>query len=161
MPLFKSKYTIVKVKKREIPDGLWAKCEDCSDPIYYKILGENYKVCPKCQHHYVLTAPERISLLMDEGSFKECDTDLMSCDPLGFKGPKKSTPFVANLVAKDVVEKVKDYGLKKIHVFVKNIGRGREAAVRALYTSGLDLLSIKDVTPTPHGGCRPPKARRV
>jgi len=84
-----------------------------------------------------------------------------SAGKLGFKGPKKSTPFVANLVAKDVVEKVKDYGLKKIHVFVKNIGRGREAAVRALYTSGLDLLSIKDVTPIPHGGCRPPKVRRV
>jgi len=84
-----------------------------------------------------------------------------SAGKLGFKGPKKSTPFVASLVAKDAAEMVKDYGLKKIHVFVKDLGKGREAAVRSLYANGLDLLSIKDVTPTPHGGCRPPKVRRV
>ena len=84
-----------------------------------------------------------------------------SAGKLGFKGPKKSTSFVASLVAKDVVEKVKDYGLEKVHVFVKDIGKGREAAVRSLYANGLDLLSIKDVTPIPHGGCRPPKVRRV
>jgi len=84
-----------------------------------------------------------------------------SAGKLGFKGPKKSTSFVASLVAKDVVEKVKDYGLKKVHVFVKDIGKGREAAVRSLYANGLDLLSIKDVTPIPHGGCRPPKMRKV
>ena len=68
---------------------------------------------------------------------------------------------MASLVAKDVVEKVKDYGLEKVHVFVKDIGKGREAAVRSLYANGLDLLSIKDVTPIPHGGCRPPKMRKV
>jgi len=84
-----------------------------------------------------------------------------SAGKLGFKGPKKSTSFVASLVAKDVVEKVKDYGLEKVHVFVKDIGKGREAAVRSLYANGLDLLSIKDVTPIPHGGCRPPKMRKV
>ena len=84
-----------------------------------------------------------------------------SAGKLGFKGPKKSTSFVASLVAKDVVEKVKDYGLEKVHVFVKDIGKGREAAVRSLYPNGLDLLSIKDVTPIPHGGCRPPKMRKV
>ena len=84
-----------------------------------------------------------------------------SAGKLGFKGPKKSTPFVASLVAKDVVGRAKDYGLKKVHVFVKDIGKGREAAVRSLYANGLDLLSIKDVTPIPHGGCRPPKTRRV
>ena len=84
-----------------------------------------------------------------------------SAGRLGFKGPKKSTPFVASLVVKDAVSRVKDYGLERVHVFVKDIGKGREAAVRSLYANGLDLLSIKDVTPIPHGGCRPPKVRRV
>lgn len=88
MPLFKPKYTIVKVKKKEIPEGLWTKCEECSSPIYNKTLEENSKVCPKCGYHFTLTASERISLLIDAQSFKELDADLSSCDPLGFKGPK-------------------------------------------------------------------------
>jgi small subunit ribosomal protein S11 len=84
-----------------------------------------------------------------------------SSGKLGFKGPKKSTPFVASLIAKDVVDKVQDYGLKRINVFVRGIGAGRDSAVRSLYANGLDLISVKDVTPVPHGGCRPPKPRRV
>ena len=79
----------------------------------------------------------------------------------GFKGPKKSTPYAAGIVVKDAVEKVRDYGLKEVNVFVKGIGGGREAAARALYTNGLTILSIKDITPFPHNGCRPPKVRRV
>lgn len=88
MPLFKPKYTIVKVKKREIPDGLWTKCDECTSPIYNKTLEENFKVCPKCGYHFTLTAKERIDLLIDAGSFKEYDAELSSADPLGFKGPK-------------------------------------------------------------------------
>lgn len=88
MPLFKPKYTIVKVKKKEMPEGLWTKCEDCASPIYNKTLEENLKVCPKCGCHFVLTAWERIKLLIDEGTFQEYDVDLASSDPLGFKGPK-------------------------------------------------------------------------
>ena len=88
MPIFKSKYTIVKVKKKEIPDGLWTKCEECSSPIYNKTLEENFKVCPKCDYHFVLTGSERIKQLVDEGTFREDDTELASADPLGFKGPK-------------------------------------------------------------------------
>ncbi len=88
MPLFKPKYTIVKVKKREIPDGLWTKCNECASPIYNKTLEENFKVCPKCGYHFTLTAKERIDLLIDTGSFKEYDAELSSADPLGFKGPK-------------------------------------------------------------------------
>lgn len=88
MSLFKPKYTIVKVKKKEIPEGLWTKCGDCSNPIYNKTLEENLKVCPKCGCHFVLTAWERIKLLIDEGTFQEYDVDLTSSDPLGFKGPK-------------------------------------------------------------------------
>src|SRR3990167_9531461 len=76
MPLFKPKYTIVKVKKKEIPGGLWTKCEECAVPVYNKTLDENSKVCPKCGYHFTLTAKERINLLIDEPSFKEYDADL-------------------------------------------------------------------------------------
>jgi len=89
MALFgKPKYTIVRVKKKEIPDGLWTKCEECNQMLYNKTLEENFKVCPKCNYHFVLTATERIKLLIDEGTFKEYDTDMLPKDPLNFKGPK-------------------------------------------------------------------------
>lgn len=85
----KPKYTIVKVaKKKDIPEGLWTKCEDCEDIVYNKALEENMKVCPKCNYHFVLTAPERIATLLDAGSFEERDSGLRSIDPLLFKGPK-------------------------------------------------------------------------
>ena len=88
MPLFKPNYTIVKVKKREIPEGLWTKCEECANPIYNKTLEENLKVCPKCGYHFTLTAKERIAQIIDEGTFQEYDAQLSSVDPLGFRGPK-------------------------------------------------------------------------
>ena len=79
----------------------------------------------------------------------------------GFKGPKKATPFAAGIIVKDLAEKVKDYGLKDVHVFVKGVGSGRESAVRSLNANGLNVMSIKDVTPIPHNGCRPRKPRRI
>ena len=79
----------------------------------------------------------------------------------GFKGPKKSTPYAAGIVVKNVAEKVEDYGLQDLYVFVRGVGSGREAAVRALNANGFNILGIKDVTPIPHNGCRPPKPRRV
>ncbi len=90
MPIFgKPRYTVVKVsKKREIPSGLWIKCEDCGEIIYNKQLEENFKVCPKCNYHFVLGAQERIKLLLDEGSFVEYDNNMISGDPLGFVGVK-------------------------------------------------------------------------
>ncbi len=89
MALFgKPKYTIVKVKKRDIPEGLWTKCEECGEIIYNKTLEENCKVCPKCQYHFTLGAQERIQLLVDNGTFQEFDSQLRTVDPLGFKGPK-------------------------------------------------------------------------
>ncbi|MEW6009135.1 MAG: acetyl-CoA carboxylase, carboxyltransferase subunit beta [Candidatus Omnitrophota bacterium] len=84
----KPKYTIVHVKKKDIPDGLWAKCEGCSAALYNKQLEENLRVCPKCNYHFTLTGYERINSLMDEGSFKEIDADMSAVDPLEFKGPK-------------------------------------------------------------------------
>ena len=84
-----------------------------------------------------------------------------SAGKVGFRGPKKSTPYAASVIVKDVADKVKDSGLKEVSVFVKGIGSGRESAVRALNANGINVLSIKDVTPIPHNGCRPPKPRRV
>jgi small subunit ribosomal protein S11 len=79
----------------------------------------------------------------------------------GFKGPKKATPFAASMIVKDVAEQAKANGLKEVNVFVKGIGSGRDSAVRALNANGFSVLSIKDITPLPHNGCRPPKPRRV
>ncbi|MBU1203183.1 30S ribosomal protein S11 [Patescibacteria group bacterium] len=79
----------------------------------------------------------------------------------GFKGPKKATPYAAGIIVKNAIEKTKDFGLQEVDVFVKGVGAGREAAIRALHANGLTIGSIKDVTPIPHNGCRPKKTRRV
>lgn len=79
----------------------------------------------------------------------------------GFKGPKKATPYAAGIIVKNAIEKAKDYGLEEVDVFVRGVGAGREAAVRALHTHGLNVNSIKDVTPIPHNGPRPKKPRRM
>ena len=84
-----------------------------------------------------------------------------SAGGLGFKGSRKSTPFAAGEVAETAAKKEMEHGLKTVEVFVKGPGSGREAAIRALQTAGLEISSIKDVTPIPHNGCRPPKRRRV
>ena len=79
----------------------------------------------------------------------------------GFKGSRKSTPFAAQLAAEDAVKKAMEYGMKTVEVFVKGPGAGRESALRSLQAAGFNITSIKDVTPIPHNGCRPPKRRRV
>lgn len=79
----------------------------------------------------------------------------------GFKGPKKSTPYAAGIVVKTACERVKDSGLKDVTVYVKGVGTGRDAAIRALNANGFHVLSIQDMTPLPHNGCRSPKPRRV
>jgi small subunit ribosomal protein S11 len=84
-----------------------------------------------------------------------------SSGKMGFKGSKKNTSFAAQVAAENVAKAAYDLGLRKIDVFVKGPGSGREAAVRSLQTAGLEILSIKDITPIPHNGCRPPKRRRV
>ena len=81
---------------------------------------------------------------------------------LGFRGSRKSTPFAAQSAAETAAKAAVDtYGLKSVEVFVKGPGQGREAAIRALQSAGLEVVMIKDVTPIPHNGCRPPKRRRV
>ena len=79
----------------------------------------------------------------------------------GFRGPKKSTPYAAGIIIKKAVERVEAYGLKEVNVFVQGVGGGRESAIRSLNANGINVLSIKDVTPIPHNGCRAKKPRRV
>ncbi|MBP7254418.1 MAG: 30S ribosomal protein S11 [Negativicutes bacterium] len=84
-----------------------------------------------------------------------------SAGGLGFRGSRKSTPFAAQMAAETASKAAMEHGLKQVEVFVKGPGAGREAAIRALQAAGLEVNLIKDVTPIPHNGCRPPKRRRV
>ena len=84
-----------------------------------------------------------------------------SAGGLGFKGSRKNTPFAAGQAAEAAANAAKEHGLKTVEVFVKGPGSGREAAIRSLQAAGLEISMIKDVTPIPHNGCRPPKRRRV
>lgn len=84
-----------------------------------------------------------------------------SAGKVGFRGPKKATPYAASVIVKDVCDKVRDTGLREVNVYVQGVGSGREAAVRALHANGINVLAIKDMTPIPHNGCRAPKRRRV
>ncbi len=96
MALFsKPKYTVVKIRKREMPQGLWTKCPECGEPLYKKTLEENLRVCPKCQHHFIMTALERLDMIVDEGTLKESDAHLTSADPLEFKGVKSYRQKIA------------------------------------------------------------------
>jgi small subunit ribosomal protein S11 len=79
----------------------------------------------------------------------------------GFKGSRKGTPYAAQMAAESAAKKAKEYGLRQVDVFVRGPGGGREAAIRSLQIAGLTITSIRDVTPIPHNGCRPPKRRRV
>jgi len=84
-----------------------------------------------------------------------------SSGKMGFKGSKKNTPFAAQITAESAAKEAYDLGLRKVEVLIKGVGSGRDAAVRSLNTTGLEIVSIKDITPLPHNGCRPPKRRRV
>ena len=84
-----------------------------------------------------------------------------SAGGLGFRGSRKSTPFAAQMASETAAKAAMEHGLRTVEVFVKGPGSGREAAIRALQSAGLDITLIKDVTPIPHNGCRPPKRRRV
>ncbi|MCY7362363.1 MAG: 30S ribosomal protein S11, partial [Ignavibacteria bacterium] len=84
-----------------------------------------------------------------------------SSGKMGFKGSKKNTPFAAQIAAESAAKIATDLGMKKVEVLIKGVGSGRDAAVRSLNTAGLEITSIKDITPLPHNGCRPPKKRRM
>jgi len=84
-----------------------------------------------------------------------------SAGKMGFRGSKKNTPYAAQMAAGDCAQKAYDLGLRKVEVFVKGPGAGRESAIRTIQNIGIEVMMIKDVTPLPHNGCRPPKRRRV
>ena len=84
-----------------------------------------------------------------------------SAGKMGFRGSKKNTPYASQMAAEDCSKAAFDYGVRKVKVFVKGPGAGRESAIRAINASGIEVLEITDVTPLPHNGCRPPKRRRV
>ncbi|MDP4289522.1 MAG: 30S ribosomal protein S11 [Bacteroidota bacterium] len=84
-----------------------------------------------------------------------------SAGKMGFKGSKKNTPYAAQMAATDCAKTAYDLGLRKVKVFVKGPGSGRESAIRTLHTAGIEVMEIQDITPLPHNGCRPPKRRRV
>ena len=84
-----------------------------------------------------------------------------SAGKMGFKGSKKNTPYAAQVAAEDASKEAHDFGLRRVRVFVKGPGAGRESAIRAIHNHGIEVMEIIDVTPLPHNGCRPPKKRRV
>jgi small subunit ribosomal protein S11 len=84
-----------------------------------------------------------------------------SAGKVGFKGSRKSTPFAAQVAAENAAKEAMNLGMRKVEVWVKGPGAGREAAIRSLQAAGMDVVAIRDVTPIPHNGCRPPKRRRV
>ncbi len=110
------------------------------------------------QAHILATYNNTLITLTDQNGAVLTYSSAGQC---GFKGPKKATPYAAGIIVKHAVEKVQDYGLSEVAVFVKGVGTGRESAIRSLHAHGLKVVSIKDVTPVPHNGCRARKPRRV
>jgi len=110
------------------------------------------------QAHILATYNNTLITLTDQNGAVLSYSSAGQC---GFKGPKKATPYAAGVIVKNAIEKVQDYGLSEVAVFVKGVGTGRESAIRSLHTYGLKVVSIKDVTPVPHNGCRARKPRRV
>ncbi|PIZ98636.1 MAG: 30S ribosomal protein S11 [Candidatus Komeilibacteria bacterium CG_4_10_14_0_2_um_filter_37_10] len=116
------------------------------------------KMIKRGQAHVQATYNNTIVTITDLNGAAIGQSSAGSC---GFKGPKKATPYASSIIVKTLVDKVKNYGLQEVDVYVRGVGAGREAAVRALHANGLNVLSIKDMTPIPHNGCRSKKPRRV
>lgn len=116
------------------------------------------KIVPKGRAYILSTFNNTLVTLTDQSG-----NVVSSCSggAVGFKGSRKSTAFAAQRVSETAVRKALEHGLREVEVFVKGPGAGREAAIRALQANGLTLRSIRDMTPIPHNGCRPPKRRRV
>jgi small subunit ribosomal protein S11 len=116
------------------------------------------RLVPRGQAHIHSTFNNTIVTMTDLGG---AVIAWSSAGAIGQKGSRKSTPFAAQMCAEAVARKAMDHGMRQIDVFVKGPGAGREAAIRSLQAAGLQVLSITDITPIPHNGCRPPKRRRV
>jgi small subunit ribosomal protein S11 len=124
-------------------------------PAIKKKISKNI---PKGIAHISASFNNTIVTITDRGGNAICWS---STGSIGFSGSKKSTPFAAQIAASDAAKKAIGHGVKDVEVFVKGPGAGRESAIRAIQAAGLNVTAIKDVTPIPHNGCRPPKRRRV
>lgn len=124
----------------------------------YKVKKKVAKNIPSGIAHILASFNNTIVTITDKGGNTVCWS---STGGIGFSGSKKSTPFAAQLAASDAAKKALGHGMKNVEVYVKGPGAGRESAIRAIQGAGLNITAIKDVTPIPHNGCRPPKRRRV
>ena len=116
------------------------------------VVNKNGQAHIKCSFNNII-----ISLTNESGQV----ISWSSAGKMGFRGSKKNTPYAAQMAAEDAVTVAKDAGLRKVKVYVKGPGNGRESAIRSIHNGGIEVTEIVDVTPTPHNGCRPPKKRRV
>lgn len=123
-----------------------------------KVKKKVLKNVPSGIAHIVASFNNTIVTITDKSGNTVCWS---STGSIGFSGSKKSTPFAAQLAASDAAKKALGHGMKDVEVYVKGPGSGRESAIRAIQAVGLNVTAIKDVTPIPHNGCRPPKRRRV
>jgi len=138
-----------------------------------ELLKERARIDGKTQKEVKLAAPKKVKEGRVYISSSYNNTIITLTDPrgdvlywttagnMGFKGTKKATPFAASKVAENIVQAAKKIGIEKVTVLIKGIGSGRESALRSLAARGLEIIAIKDITPVPHNGCRPPKVRRV
>ena len=116
------------------------------------VVNKNGQAHIKCSFNNII-----ISLTNESGQV----ISWSSAGKMGFRGSKKNTPFAAQIATEDAVKKAYELGLRTVDIFIKGPGAGRDSAIRAIQNAGLDVVSINDVTPLPHNGCRPPKSRRV
>lgn len=123
-----------------------------------KIKKKVAKNIPSGIAHILASFNNTLVTITDKGGNTICWS---STGSMGFSGSKKSTPFAAQIAASDAAKKALGHGVREVEVYIKGPGSGRESAIRALQAAGLNVRAIKDVTPIPHNGCRPPKRRRV
>ena len=116
------------------------------------VVNKNGKAHIKCSFNNII-----ISITNQTGQV----ISWSSAGKMGFRGSKKNTPFAAQIATEDAVKPAYELGLRKVDIFIKGPGAGRDSAIRSIQNAGLDVISINDVTPLPHNGCRPPKRRRV
>ncbi|HWP31684.1 MAG TPA: 30S ribosomal protein S11 [Fimbriimonadales bacterium] len=119
------------------------------------------KTAKSCVHgiaHILSTFNNTIVTITDKEGNVLCWS---SAGRAGFKGSRKGTPFAAQVAAENAARQAQEFGMKRVNVYVQGPGSGRETAIRAIHATGIDVVSIRDVTPLPHNGCRPPKKRRV
>ena len=135
-----------------------AATDDASATAPKKVKKNKKKQVPRGRAYITATYNNTIVTFTDPNGNAIAQSSAGRC---GFKGPKKSTPYAAGIIGRAAAQKVQEMGLRDVDVFVKGVGSGRDGAIRALNAQGFNMLSIRDITPIPHNGCRPKKQRRM